>query len=396
MVVSCFFKSLVTVSSLLMLVDFALNIAVTVDFKSTFDEYSDRASEISSAISGDHASNFKEDSTFFQALLSEYDALSDFDKENVYCDIVSIQADPSALEDNSKNIFKGALFTIGLTFVVHLIACGVLVSVARKPADVLQHMSVYHRKLYDYNVDSAFQFAEVGPFLAILALMAVRQASLNSYSCQEKFYNCGKSGECTMEDLMLDVPLNSSLLDIFCVNTIVTLSFAAGLLNIAWNFGAGACLWIADGAGRLLLIPCIQLSLASMTFAGVLWAECLTPMGTDGTDRKITVGACIAVFVLFILSFGFYLVFLAKGTMLNLGELPQRSVADLQQVRDAEDPEKAVAKENRRRKMQMQSIQKLSESVMSHLGFWIIFKGIVACIRFYCASIVLDWDIVAM
>lgn len=395
MVVSCFFKSLVTVSSLLMVLDFTLNIAVTIDFQSTFSDYSDRASEISSAISGDDDSNFKEDSAFFQSLVDEYDALSDFDKENVYCDFLSIQADPSALEDNSKNIFKGALFTIGLTFIVHLIANGVLVNVARKPADTLKHMSTYHRKLYEYNVDSAFQFAEVGPFLAILALMAVRQASLDSYSCQEKFYNCGKSGECTMEDLMLDVPLNSSLLDIFCVNTIVTLSFAVGIFNIAWNFCAGACLWIGDGAGRLLLIPVIQLSLASMTFVGVLWAECLTPMGTDGTDRKITVGVCIAVFVLFILSFGLYMVFLAKGTMLNLGDLPQLGASDLQRVHDAEDPEKAVAGIERRRKAQQQAIKNISESVMSHLGFWIIFKGIVACIRFYCASIVLDWDIVS-
>lgn len=393
MVASCFFKSLVAVSSLLMLADFALNIAATIDFKSTMDDYSDRADEISKEISGDEASNFKDDSTFFLSLSTEYDALSDFDKEYVYCDIYSIQSDPNALEDNSKEIFKGALFTIGLTVVVHLVANTVLFRVASKPANDVENMSVWYRKLYHYNLDSAFQFAEVGPMLAIVALMAVRQASLDSFSCQEKFYTCGKSGDCVMDDLMLDVPLNSSLLDIFCVNTIVTLSFAVGILNIAWNFAAGSCLWIGEGAGRLLLVPCIQLSLCSMTFLWVVWLECLEPMGTDGSDRKITVGVVIAVTVMFFLTFGAYFVFLMKGTMLNLGDLPQRRIADLQAVRDAEDPEKAVAKENRKRMMQMQQLEKLSESVVSHLGFWIILKGVVACIRFYCASIVLDWDV---
>lgn len=386
--VSSPFKVLVAAGLFLSVVDFGTDIAATYDFHRTITDYADRADTISAEISGEEASNFKANSTFFLALSAEYDALSTFDKENVFCDVVSIQSDPNSLEDSSR-IVIGACITMGLTVVAHLVNSKILHSYMTKkkisggvPMD-REHLSAPYWKLHQVNLKAALQFAEVGPMLALLTAMIIRHAGLESYSCQEKFYNCGISGDCDMSDLMLTVPLNSSLIDIFTSETVLTVSFVVGLVSLLFNFGSGIGMWIVEGAGKLLLFPLIQMSVTAMPMMCVIWIEGRSPLGlADDAEGKITIGSAILTFVMFFCSMGLFVFFELKGTMIVLGKVRKPTVKDL------ENPEKwnemKVGTEN--------ALKNVSTGPRSHALYWIVGRCILAAIRFYLCSFALKWD----
>lgn len=384
---SCAIKAVLYASSALYLVDFATNIAATYDFKNTLDDYSDRADKISNQIVSEEANNFQANSTWFLSVSEEYDSLSTFDKENVYCDVYGIQSDPDSYQASSGNVFGGACFTLGLTVVAHLAGYAGLWKVMRSQEK--EKCGIY-LKLHNINVKAAIQFAEVGPFLAILVVMIVNHLGVDGYKCQEKFYNCGLSGDCSMDDMMLDVPLNSSLLDVFSSDTILTLSLVVGMFNVMWNFGSGIALWIGEGAGRLLIIPCMQLSVTALPYMWVLWTEGLKTLGRSGdTESIIVIAFTVFITVMFFGSMSAYMYFLAKGSMLVLEKPRKHNISDLE---NQEKAKKVMNADIQRSK----AVSKVSTSVKAHLAFWVIFRCVLATIRFYVCSHVYDWEHVPM
>lgn len=317
--VTCCFRIMTFISFAISIWDFVTDIMATYDFKQTIDGYEDRAETIEKEVASDQASNFDSDSTWFTTVSAEYDALSSFDKQNVYCDIHALQADPRSHLETSQDIFWAACVFIGLSVVALVIGYWVLCKLVRSgKIDNDKGESEAREKLWTFNSKSAIQFAEVGPQLAILALMIVRTGKLDGYECQEKFYNCGVSGSCDMGNMMVSVPLNSSLVDLASSNFWLSLSFAAGLFDLFWTFGSGVTLFLSKDACRLVLLPCIQLSISLLPLLWVIFIDGLIPAGrTSDTEGIIAIGITIAVTICFFVSFCFFLRFAMNDSILG-------------------------------------------------------------------------------
>merc|ERR1719230_2195972 len=90
------------------------NLTASVDYLMAATDYDNNANDIFDELEDDPASNFHSDSEWFVTVSAEYEALSSFDKENVYCDVVTIQADPIAILEDAE--FE-ATAAIGFTLV---------------------------------------------------------------------------------------------------------------------------------------------------------------------------------------------------------------------------------------------------------------------------------------
>lgn len=316
--VTCCFRVMTFLSFAISVWDFVTDIMATYDFWQTMEGYRDNADVINAELTGDQDSNFKADSTWFAAVSAEYDALSSFDKENVYCDIHSLQADPKSLLDTTEHIFYAACVFIVLSVIALVLGYRVLWQLVRS-GDIVNNEGLTKNRemLWTFNSKSAIQFCEVGPQLALLAMMIVRVGKLDGYKCQDKFYNCGVAGDCSMKDMMVSVPLNSSLLDIASSDTFLALSFGAGLIDLFWNFGSGVFLFCSKGAPRLVVMPFIQLSLGLLPVMWVIYIDGLIPTGrTSDTDGIIAIAVTIFVSLCFCCSAGVFLFFAMTDSVL--------------------------------------------------------------------------------
>lgn len=308
-----------TISFVISVVDFATDILSAHDFWNTKGDYEERAVGIEAELASDQPSNFKADSPWFTSVAAEYDALSAFDKQNVYCDIYALQADPKSLLDVSEDIFVAAIVFIVLSLVALGIGYCVLCRLVRSgKIENDKGESEAREKLWTFNSKSAIQFAEVGPQLAILAMMIIREGKLDGYECQEKFFNCGVSGDCTMADMMVPVPLNASFVDIASSNWILAVSFAVGIIDVFFNFGSGVFLFISKDACRLVLLPCISLCLALMPLCWTVFIDGLIPNDrTSDTEGIIAIAITIGVSLCFCCSAACFMFFAMNDSILD-------------------------------------------------------------------------------
>lgn len=317
--VTCCFRIMTFISFGISIFDFATDIMSAYDFWQTKEGYKDRAEGIEAELASEQASNFKADSVWFTTISAEYDALSSFDKQNVYCDIYALQKDPKSLLDVSEDIFWAACVFIGLSVVALVIGYWVLCKLVRSgKIENDKGESEAREKLWTFNSKSAIQFAEVGPQLAILAMMIIREGKLDGYECQEKFYDCGMSGNCSIADMMVPVPLNASFVDIASSNWILALSFAVGFVDVLFNFVSGVFLFISKDACRLVLLPCLSLSLALMPLCWVVLIDGLIPNDrTSDTEGIVAIAITVFISLCFCCSAACFMVFAMNDSILD-------------------------------------------------------------------------------
>lgn len=317
--VTCCFRIMTTVSFVISIFDFATDILSAHDFWGTVRDYRNRAGDIEAELSSDQASNFKADSAWFSAISAEYDALSSFDKQNVYCDIRALQRDPKSLLDVSEDIFWATLIFIGLSLLALALGYWQLCKLVRSgKIENDKGESEAREKLWTFNSKSAIQFAEVGPQLAILAMMIIREGKLDGYECQEKFFNCGVSGDCTMGDMMVPVPLNASFVDIASSNWILALSFAVGFVDVLFNFASGVFLFLSKDACKLVMLPCISLSVTLLPLCWTVFIDGLIPNDRTGdTEGILAIAITICMSLCFCCSAACFMVFAMNDSILD-------------------------------------------------------------------------------
>lgn len=266
------------------------NITAFADFMIAAQGYDDNADYIQEYYDKGEASNFDSDSEWFVTISAEYEALSSFDKENVYCDVMSIQANPEAvLEDTEFEASAAAILAIvsGLGLVVmgcdfccfkynkfygvsmdrigaadpetrfgrsKMNELGLHKAVIIKSADQDEKDGVKFKKdadefLTNYRISMAIYFITCGPFIALFWMMVVRRSAIDGLDCQELFFNCGESGNCTMDDMMLTVPLNSSLFKMLISYPLVVIGWCTAILSLCFVLGSG--IYLAIGAKNM-------------------------------------------------------------------------------------------------------------------------------------------------
>lgn len=317
--VSCYFKVSVIVGAAFSVWDFVTDIMATYDFHQTLKSYRKNAEDMVSEISGTEASNFKADSEWFTTISAEYDALSSFDKENIYCDIHAIQSEPDALVTQSEQILIAACSFVGLSLIALVTGYCVLIRIIRtKEIENDKGETGAREKLFNFVSKSAIQFCEDGPLLTILVLMMIRHGKLDGYECQEKFFNCGVSGECKMQDLMVPVPLNSSLLDLATADWILAVSFAAGIVNVLYNCVNGIMLFVGEDTPKLLVMPFLQFCLSMLPLMWVTYIDGLVTTGrTDDTEAKVFIAITIGISVCLCCSICAWLWIMRSDSVMN-------------------------------------------------------------------------------
>jgi len=232
---------------------------------------------------------------------------------------MGLQKDPGSLSDVNDDIFLAAIIFIVLSVIALAIGYWVLCKLVRSgKIENDKGESEAREKLWTFNSKSAIQFAEVGPQLAILAMMIIREGKLDGYECQKKFYNCGVSGDCTMANMMVPVPLNASFVDIASSNWVLALSFAVGFIDVFFNFGSGVFLFISKDACRLVLLPCISLCLSLMPLCWIVLIDGLIPNDrTSDTEGIIAITVTVVLSLCLCCSAGCFMVYAMNDSILD-------------------------------------------------------------------------------
>lgn len=238
------------------------------DFFIAVDNYETYAEDMTGDDASDH---FDPSSEWFTAISAEYEALSDFDKENVYCDVVSIQASPDAHKDDinldlSVCMVMAALSTCGY-LLIGCNACNakcdrfsgvdIVNIVPSDPENPMSRAKIAHplktdpktpeqlleEDLMMYRSDTGYLFLVTGAFIGVIWLLIHERVSVTGTDCQAKFYECGESGDCTMDDMMTTVPLNSSLMKMLIAYPFIMPGFFTGFLSLIFVLVSG--IWSA-------------------------------------------------------------------------------------------------------------------------------------------------------
>lgn len=298
-------------------------IAVAVDFKAALEDYKDNGKTIiEDALLGPEV-NFNETSAWFVALSAEYDALSSFDKEYVYCDVKSIQSSPKWWEDVATNEWEAVICLLaffscgGLAIIVGNLMCkkfnpfydvdmaDIKASDPENPFSkaviaqshwnkTLTKEEKLRKNLQDYRADTAYLFLASGPLLAVYWILVERRSMVSGFDCQALFYACGQSGECGMDDLMLTVPLNSSLVKMIFSYGIITWSFLTCLASLVFVLTSGTLITIGSRVFGFLWLPLFMFFYSLVPFAWVYFADEHVPIQNSGL---------VGVFALLLLAF---------------------------------------------------------------------------------------------
>lgn len=285
------FKIAVVGGFLISAMNFGTDVASLANWSTTYQEYQSHADEIVEAIEGEGASNFKADSDWFTAISTEYEAASDFDKEYVYCDVVTLQSKPDELYEEGTGIWlSGLIFTwmCGFSFLIGWIYLfWVLHKVCQQHqcqkngcggvhGDGFVHGPVYgkHKQKREFMRWSAIRLLmAAGPMVAINYLAVLRRGQTNGFDCHEKFYDCGVAGSCDIGDLMVPVALNSSYLDLITSNTLLMLAIFSGLADIAFSFIASTVLFLRAADIMYIWLPSLTLVGACVTIVWLLFID---------------------------------------------------------------------------------------------------------------------------
>lgn len=291
------------------------NLTAAIDFIMAATEYDNIANDILDALEDDPASNFHVDSEWFTAISVEYEALSSFDKENVYCDVVSIQVDPSGqLEDVEFEATAGlGFFIVSLVGLVNAscnFCCvkynkfyGVTMDRIgaadpetrygqKKMNEIGNHRAIIVKQLdaandeaqknaddflNNYRTSMAMYFIICGPLIALFWLMVVRMSATDGLDCQALFYECVKSGDCTMDEMMLTVPLNSSLFKMLTSYPLVVIGWCTSILSLCFVLGSGVFLALGSGICSYATLSVFMFVYGAVPFAWVYFVDQYMP-----------------------------------------------------------------------------------------------------------------------
>lgn len=287
------FKIAVVGGFLISAMNFGTDVASMMNWSTTYQEYQSHADDIVEAQESDASSNFKADSEWFMAISAEWEAASDFDKEYVYCDVMTLQSIPDELYNEGSGIWMSGLILTwmsGFAFVVGWIYLFWLLRKMCVEHNCQKNCAAAHRGSldgchYKDEVNIQKQKREVmrwsairmlmaaGPMVAINYLIVQRRSQTNGFECHEMFYDCGVSGSCDMSDLMVPVALNSSYLDLITSNTLMMLAIFSGLADIAFSFLASLILFIRAADIKYIWLPVLTLVGASLTVAWLLFLD---------------------------------------------------------------------------------------------------------------------------
>lgn len=314
MVTGCF-KTTLYSGFAISLVNLGLNFVAVYHWNTTITSYESNSEEIITAIEGEEASNFHFDSEWFSSLSAEYDNLSWFDKGYVYCDIAAIQEDSSSLLSNGGEslLMSGAIFMMTSIFSMLIAYCSLccmtrndgMVRKAEKMGaydpealqyvhSSLQKADSTKEKTWYFRSKSLILFMQTGPFLALVWTMVTYSNQLDGTSCQEKFYECGVSGSCSIDDLMAPVALNSSYFQLLTSDTIFAAALAAGSLELVFSFLTVAFLFLRQGDLCVVILPVLMLVLALLPMVWILFIDEHLNLGTV---PGILLTALIPIFV---------------------------------------------------------------------------------------------------
>lgn len=298
------FKIAVVGGFLISAMNFGTDVASLMNWSTTYQDYQSHADEMVEAIEGNSTSNFQADSEWFTAISTEYEASSDFDREYVYCDVVTLQSNPDELYDEGTGIWmSGVIFTwmSGFSFVVGWIYMFWLLRKVCVAHQCHKHCKAAHggcregmdigsgdpnlcyQKGDEYGAQkqkrevmrwSAIRLLiAAGPMVAINYLIVQRRSQVNGFECHQKFYSCGVAGSCDLGDLMVPVALNSSYLDLITSNTLMMLAIFAGLADIAFSFLASIVLFVRAADFVYIFLPVLTVVGASVTMLWMIFVD---------------------------------------------------------------------------------------------------------------------------
>lgn len=279
--------------------NFIMDILVISSYMSSVTTYEENAEAIAIALNTtDTTTSFSPDSEWFTTISAEYEALSNFDKENVYCDVVSIMNDVDEQSgDASTECSVAMVFVVAVAF--GLIITGIHRWAVKHNAEVDAEMAdleaqKYQKKratreeilasadvrfqakygakiavLRSFHRETFFLFNAAGPFLSMIWLMIVRRTSVTGLDCQDLFFSCGESGDCTMEDLQTTIALNISMVQMLTTYLIFAAGWIICLFCMCFILATGVFHWVARSNIRYLIFSVLLFFYSLVPFVWV-------------------------------------------------------------------------------------------------------------------------------
>lgn len=297
-------------------INLVANIVAFVDFGMTIDDYNNNAIAIADDLIEDPSSSFNATSPWFTAISEEYDYLSNFDKSNVYCKVKAIQSSPDEYYTEGQmtwvlcfvfilssaiafviviasfccKIHRGGFDTFDLSNVAGIDAENPSIVGKQKLQKLQRDWETLPPKadqekenMWQFRASSVILFVSTGPFLAYVWMMITGYNQLSGYACQQMFYDCGNSGNCDMDDLMVPVALNSSVLALSLADPLLAVGLFSGVLNLLFVLVSGAILFLRSlDFLNFILFPVFQLIFGVLPLAWVYFLEESAPIGAFG------------------------------------------------------------------------------------------------------------------
>lgn len=254
-----------------------VNIIAAVDTANFVFDYESNGLDIN-AIKNDASSNFNSTSEWFMTISAEYEALSDFDKENVFCNVIDIQGDP--LEEFVYAQYEWLMF-VGFTFMSGIgatyMACTLRGCMCNKFGDGGSDVENPHNLKFsrewenwdNFRGSTGVLFVLTSAFIGLFWLLIVRRSSVTGLDCQDMFYKCGTSGDCSVDDLMLTVPLNASFFKMTISYPLLAGVFPIGFISLVWVLFTGIFLSIGVNNWSYVYLPAFMSTYGILPF---LWA----------------------------------------------------------------------------------------------------------------------------
>lgn len=293
------------------------SVVVTIDFGAKKSDYEDYGSDmIKDALLGPELSHINETSAWRVAISEEYEMLSSFDKENVYCDVPAILGSPDEHLDAGTKEFEACIFLLmfaigGCALIVGFLVCSkcdkfydvdmvdIKASKNIKGTNIedptsraviadshwkkkMSDAEKLAKNLSDFRSNTAYLFMTSGCFLALYWLLIERRSNVVGFDCQALVYSCGKSGECVMDDMMLTVPLNSSLLKMFLSYGIITWGILSCIVSLLFVLGSGVVVTCGSSVYGFLYLPVFMFFYSLLPFVWVYFIDDKIPLDNSG------------------------------------------------------------------------------------------------------------------
>lgn len=230
-------KLILTLTILVSLATWSGDLAATIHYFSQRSEYEVRGEAIQAG-RDDRNSNFNKNSKWFTELETEYLEIDKEARQNEYCDIVLMQEGPTA-PPSDIDIKWLVVAGFGCAFLSWVGDCYNLWSTTNKFSKLMPWAEVYKRcmtVMWAFGERGMMVFFSVAPMITVLYYVCKEFSMGDGIRCQEMFYECGTSGECTMADLRAPLAEDASHLAIAMQWKWVFQALLLSFVNLAFTF----------------------------------------------------------------------------------------------------------------------------------------------------------------